>query len=174
MYAHFRTKTSQKHNKSFGACYLCGKPLRWKKDDTGKSIQLDLTGRPHECPKNMHKGSTITKPIQHTKVEVKKPEEKLEEIQPVQISESILFDIEKIPKDDPIINEIIDGHNEKQLGIIHYDQLKAPDPEKIPVGRLSDVLDNKIIEGLKNCGIDGLLEFQEKAIRAILNGKSTI
>ena len=135
-------------------------------------IPLDrTTGRPHDCTSNNY---VKTEPTLYTKVELKKPEEKPEEVQLVQISESILFDIEKIPKDDPIINEIIDGHNAKQLGIIHYDRLTAPEPSTIPLEKLSDVLENQLLDGLKKYGFSGVLEFQNESIRTILSGKNVI
>ena len=63
-----------------------------------------------------------------------------------------MYDISKIPKslidNDPIMREIIQGHKEESLALIHYERLIAPEAEKIPIETLSDVLSENIIKGL--------------------------
>ena len=93
------------------------------------------------------------------------------------IDESILFDINKIPKEvrgEQIIKKIIEGHNEKQLGIVHFETSQTPDPPVIQLEKLTDVLDDKLLQGLKKYGFSGILEFQEECTRAILDDKNTI
>ncbi len=52
--------------------------------------------------------------------------------------------------------------------------MASPEPEKIPVGSLNDVLSEKILNGIKKYGFSGLLPFQAESVRSILSGKDTI
>ena len=75
---------------------------------------------------------------------------------------------------DPIIHELVEGHRNQTLAIIHYEKLLSLEPEKIPVENLKDVLSTKIIDGLKKYGFSGVLPFQNESIRSILNGDNSI
>lgn len=95
----------------------------------------------------------------------------------IPLSDDILYDIEKIPKselDDPIIHQILQGHKEESLALIHYENLASPEPDKVPLANLSDVLSKNILKGLQAYGFSGLLLFQEESIRAILNGDNSV
>ena len=75
---------------------------------------------------------------------------------------------------DIIIHELVEGHRNQTLAIIHYEKLLSLEPEKIPVENLKDILSTKIIEGLKKYGFSGVLPFQNESIRSILNGDNSI
>ena len=156
----------------------CGAEIYWDegfKSDSGKFIPIDArTDEPHRC-----EGSTESR-IPYYPDEVKKhvkpkPEESENKIA---LPESIMYDISKIPKslidNDKIIREIVQGHKEKSLAIIHYERLIAPEAEKIPIETLKDVLSENIIKGLAKYGFTGLLPFQEESVRAILSGENSI
>jgi DEAD/DEAH box helicase domain-containing protein len=108
----------------------------------------------------------------YAKPKPKEPENK------IPLPESIMYDISKIPKslidNDPIIREIVQGHKEETIALIHYERLIAPEAEKIPIETLSDVLSENIIKGLIKYGFTGLLPFQEEAVRVILKGENSI
>lgn len=156
----------------------CGAEIYWDesfKSDSGKFIPIDSrTDEPHQCdgPTESSESYYPDEIKKYTKKKESKPEPK------IPIPEEILFDIKKIPKslieDDMIVHEIIQGHKEESLGIIHYENLTSPEPQKIPVESLSDVLSDKILDGIKKYGFSGLLSFQEESIRSILNGKNSI
>ncbi|MCE2614306.1 MAG: DEAD/DEAH box helicase [Nitrosopumilus sp. (ex Thoosa mismalolli)] len=156
----------------------CGVEIYWDesfKSDSGKFIPIDSRiDEPHQC--NGQTESTESYYPDEIKKYSKKKESKPEPKIP--IPEEILFDIKKIPKslieDDMIVHEIIQGHKEESLGIIHYENLTSPEPQKIPVESLNDVLSDKILDGIKKYGFSGLLSFQEESIRSILNGKNSI
>ena len=59
----------------------------------------------------------------------------------------------KYQEGDRIVDQIVEGHKEKDIGIIHYEHITAPDPPTIPVEELSDVLDQSIIKGLNRVWI---------------------
>lgn len=156
----------------------CGAEIYWDegfKSDSGKFIPIDArTDEPHRC-----EGSTESKvPYypdevkKHAKPKPKEPENK------IALPESIMYDISKIPKslidNDKIIREMVQGHKEKSLAIIHYERLIAPEAEKIPIETLKDVLSENIIKGLTKYGFTGLLPFQEESVRAILSGENSI
>ncbi|NNM02051.1 MAG: DEAD/DEAH box helicase, partial [Nitrosopumilus sp.] len=73
-----------------------------------------------------------------------------------------------------MVREIIQGHKEESLGIIHYENMVAPDPEKITIHSLKDILSENILKGIEKYGFSGLLPFQEESIRSILEGKNSI
>ena len=130
----------------------CGVEIYWDesfKSDSGKFIPIDSrTDEPHQC--NGQTESTESYYPDEIKKYSKKKESKPEPKIP--IPEEILFDIKKIPKslieDDMIVHEIIQGHKEESLGIIHYENLTSPEPQKIPVESLTDVLSDKILDGI--------------------------
>ncbi|AJW70217.1 DEAD/DEAH box helicase [Nitrosopumilus adriaticus] len=155
----------------------CGAQIYWDdefKSDSGKFIPIDSrTDEPHNCD-----GPTDSEPYypdeikKYTKQNEKKPEPK------IPLPAEILFDVRKIPKslvdNDGIVREIVQGHKEETLGIIHYDNTVAPDPEKISIHSLKDILSENILKGIEKYGFSGLLPFQEESIRSILEGKNSI
>jgi DEAD/DEAH box helicase domain-containing protein len=163
----------------------CGSEIYWDeefKSDSGKFIPLDArTDEPHNCNgpvdsgtyypdeiRKIRKTSTVNPTITNT----------IKEKSEITLPENILFDIDKISKleidNDKIINEIVQGHKDKSLAIIHYEKLMALEPEKNPIDNLDDVLSKNIISGLKKYGFSGVLPFQEESIRLILKGDNTI
>lgn len=152
----------------------CGSYIYFDSDyktDGNKWIPLDAsTNRPHECPNSGF--GTHTNDLIPSGTVLSSP--KTDVIIPVELSEKILFDVGKITHNDPIIEKIIEGHNEKQIGIIHYSHDVSPEPSTIPVDNLSDVLKPALISGLKKYGFSGVLQFQEESVRAILSGNHTI
>ncbi|WP_182130845.1 DEAD/DEAH box helicase [Nitrosopumilus sp. b3] len=155
----------------------CGAQIYWDeefKSDSGKFIPIDSqTDEPHRCD-----GPTLSEPYypdeikKYTKQNEKKPEPK------IPLPAEILFDVSQIPQslvdNDGIVREIIQGHKEESLGIIHYENMVAPDPEKIPIDSLKDILSENILKGIEKYGFSGLLPFQEESIRSILEGKNSI
>jgi DEAD/DEAH box helicase domain-containing protein len=156
----------------------CGAEIYWDevfKSDSGKFIPIDSrTDEPHRCDGPTESGMSYypDEIKKYAKPKPKEPENK------IPLPESIMYDISKIPKslidNDPIIREIIQGHKEESLALIHYERLIAPEAEKIPIETLSDVLSENIIKGLLKYGFTGLLPFQEESIRAILKGENSI
>ena len=156
----------------------CGAEIYWDegfKSDSGKFIPIDSrTDEPHRCDGPSESGMSYY-PDEIKKYAKRKPKEPENKIP---LPESIMYDLSKIPKslidNDPIIREIIQGHKEESLALIHYERLIAPEAEKIPIETLSDVLSENIIKGLSKYGFTGLLPFQEEAVRAILRGENSI
>lgn len=156
----------------------CGAEIYWDevfKSDSGKFIPIDSrTDEPHRCdgPSESEISYYPDEIKKYAKLKPKEPENK------IPLPESIMYDISKIPKslidNDPIIREIVQGHKEETLALIHYERLIAPEAEKIPIETLSDVLSENIIKGLIKYGFTGLLPFQEESVRAILNGENSI
>lgn len=156
----------------------CGAEIYWDeefKSDSGKFIPIDSrTDEPHQCD-----GPSQFTPSYYPD-EVKKYSKKKETLPApkIPLPQEILFDINKIPKslidDDWIIHEIVQGHKEESLAIIHYENMESPEPETIPVESLNDVLSENILKGLKKYGFSGLLPFQEESIRLILKGHNSI
>jgi len=154
----------------------CGSEIYWDdefKSDSGKFIPIDArTDEPHRCDGPTASGQT------YYPDEIKKAKKIIPPKPKIFLPKEILYDIKKIPKslieNDKIFEQIIQGHKEETLGIIHYERRIAPEPEKIPVEELKDVLSEKIILGLKKCGFSGLLPFQNESVYSILEGKNTI
>ena len=156
----------------------CGAEIYWDeafKSDSGKFIPIDSrTDEPHRCdgPKESGMPYYPDEIKKYAKPKPKEPENK------IPLPDSIMYDISKIPKsliaNDPIIREIVQGHNEESLALIHYERLIAPEAEKIPIETLRDILAENIIKGLLKYGFTGLLPFQEESIRAILRGENSI
>ena len=153
----------------------CGAEIYWDegfKSDSGKFIPIDSrTDEPHRCEGSTESGEYFPDEIKkYSKPKVKDPTPS------IPIPESILYDISKIPKslidNDSIIREIIQGHKEESLALIHYQRLIAPEAEKIPIESLKDVLSEKILKGLEKYGFAGFLPFQEESIREILKGNN--
>ena len=155
----------------------CGAEIYWDevfKSDSGKFIPMDArTNEPHSCNGGGESGEYYPDEIKkYTKSKPKEPKPS------IPLPQSILYDINKIPKslieNDEIIREIVQGHKEESLAIIHYERLIAPEAEKIPIASLKDVLSESIIKGLEKYGFTGVLPFQEESIREILKGNNTI
>jgi DEAD/DEAH box helicase domain-containing protein len=155
----------------------CGAEIYWDegfKSDSGKFIPIDSrTDEPHRCEGPSESGEYFPDEIKkYAKPKAKEPTPS------IPIPESILYDISKIPKslidNDNIIREIIQGHKEESLALIHYERLIAPEAEKIPIESLKDVLSENILKGLEKYGFKGFLPFQEESIREILKGKNSI
>ena len=155
----------------------CGVQIYWDdefKSDSGKFIPIDSrTDEPHRCDEPTELESYFPDEIRkYDKHKDKKSEPK------IPLSTEILFDINKIPQslvnDDGIIREIVQGHKEESLGIIHYENTVSAEPEKIPVQSLKDVLSENILKGIEKYGFSGLLPFQEESIRSILKGNNSI
>ena len=90
-----------------------------------------------------------------------------------------LFDVKKIPKEDlvdnPILEEIIQGHLEKNLSIIHFEHSQTNEPPKKSLQSLDDLIAPEIIKGISKNGLkDGLLEYQIESIASIISEKNTI
>ena len=156
----------------------CGAEIYWDekfKSDSGKFIPIDSrTDEPHQCegPSESSESYYPDEIKKYSKKKEPKPEPK------IPIPEDILYDIHQISKslvdDDLIIHEIIQGHKEESLGLIHYENLISPEPEKIPVRNLNDTLSENILKGIEKYGFTGLLPFQEESIRSILKGNNSI
>ena len=163
----------------------CGSEIYWDeefKSDSGKFIPLDArTDEPHNCNGPVDSGTYYPDEIRKSrKISTANPTitNTIKEKNEIILPESILFDVDKISKleidNDKIINEIVQGHKDKSLAIIHYEKLMALEPEKNPIDNLDDVLSKNIILGLKKCGFVGVLPFQEESIRLILKGDNAI
>ena len=155
----------------------CGAEIYWDeefKSDSGKFIPIDSrTDEPHRCD------GPVESSLGYFPDDIKQLKKKEISAKPaIPIPQEILYDITKIPKslidDDFIVHEIIQGHKEESLGIVHYENLVSPEPEKIPISSLNDVLSEKILKGITKYGFTGLLSFQEESIRSILAGKNSI
>ena len=95
------------------------------------------------------------------------------------VSDIKYFDVKKIPQKDidesQIIEEIVNGHNEGNLGIVHFEHHKTAEPEKIPISRAKEILAPSIIRGISDYGFkEGFLEYQVNAINKIIEGKNVI
>jgi len=158
-------------------CDRCGAEFCWDEvdfEEHGKWRPLDRkTGKPHDCTSNDY---TKTKPIQHTKIDTQSSEKEPEELKQIEIDEKLFYDLKRIEeKDDPIIDEIKMGQEEKKLAILYYEHEQEPPPLLQPLDKLSSQLDPRILQGLKNYGFGkGVLPFQEKSFNAILTGDNTV
>ena len=163
----------------------CGSEIYWDeefKSDSGKFIPLDArTDEPHNCNGPVDSGTYYPDEIRKSRKISTVPTtitNTIKEKNEITLPENILFDVGKISKleidNDKIIHEIVQGHKDKSLAIIHYEKLMALEPEKTPIDNLNDVLSKNIISGLKKYGFVGVLPFQEESIRLILKGDNTI
>ena len=158
----------------------CGAEIYWDevfKSDSGKFIPMDSrTNEPHRCDVQSE-SETPYYPNEIKKYAKLKPKESENKI-PISIPQSMLYDVSKIPKSliktDAIVHEIVQGHKEESLALIHYERLTAPEAEKIPIESLKDVLSEDIIKGLTKYGFTGLLPFQAESVRSILKGENSI
>ena len=158
----------------------CGSEIYWDeefKSDSGKFIPLDArTDEPHSC--NGPESTSTYFPDEIRKITKKVIPRPITEKLKITIPESILFDVNKIPKleidNDLIVHEIVEGHRNQSLAIIDYKKITTLEPEKIPIENLKDVLSENIIDGLKKYGFSGVLPFQNESIRSILKGNNSI
>jgi len=158
----------------------CGSEIYWDeefKSDSGKFIPLDArTDEPHNC--KGPESSDVYFPDEIRSITKKIIPKKIITELKITLPESILFDINKIPKleidNDIVIHDLVEGHRNQTLAIIHYEKLISLEPKKIPLENLNDILSKKIIAGLKKYGFSGLLPFQEESIRSILKGNNSI
>ena len=158
----------------------CGSEIYWDeefKSDSGKFIPLDTrTDEPHSCNGPENSGTYFPDEIRRITKKVI-PHQVTEKLK-IAIPESILFDVNKIPKleidNDVIVHEIVEGHRNQSLAIIDYKKITSLEPEKIPIESLNDVLSENIIDGLKKYGFLGVLPFQNESIRSILKGNNSI
>ena len=89
------------------------------------------------------------------------------------------FDIKKIPKkeisENPVIEEILKGHEEENLSIVHFEHNVSLEPEKIPLESIKGMIMPEILKGIaKNDLKQGFLEYQIDSIKSILQGNNTI
>lgn len=89
------------------------------------------------------------------------------------------FDVDKIPEKDlfnnPVLAEILQGHREKNLSVIHYEHIVSEEPTKESLVNLQHLLFTPLLNGIEKNGLkDGLLEYQIDSIKSILSGKNTI
>ena len=158
----------------------CGSEIYWDeefKSDSGKFIPLDArTDEPHNCKGPESSDAYFPDEIRSITKKII-PKKIITELKTT-LPESILFDINKIPKleidNDIVIHDLVEGHRNQTLAIIHYEKLISLEPKKIPLENLNDILSKKIISGLKKYGFSGLLPFQEESIRSILKGNNSI
>ena len=158
----------------------CGAEIYWDeefKSDSGKFIPIDArTDEPHSC--NGPESSVGYFPDEIKNIGNKITPKKIATELKITIPESILFDVNKIPKleidNDVIIHDLVEGHRNQTFAIIHYEKLVSLEPEKIPIENLKDILSTKIIDGLKKYGFSGILPFQSESIRSILKGNNSI
>ena len=175
-------------------CYKgCGGMIYFDEDyksENDKFIPLDaVTREPHQCHENISSvgssDNSFTPQIsqthaanftaQHSDNISKDSNEDI----PILVSNIKYFDVKKIPKKDlsenPILEEIIQGHNEENLSVIHYEHTLSLEPEKIPLEKLQGVIIPPILEGIAKNGLgDGFLEYQINSIKSILAGKNVI
>ena len=139
----------------------CGAEIYWDeefKSDSGKFIPIDArTDEPHSC--NGPESSAGYFPDEIKNIGNKIIPKKITTELKITIPESVLFDVNKIPKleidNDVIIHDLVEGHRNQTFAIIHYEKLVSLEPEKIPIENLKDILSTKIIDGLKKYGFSG-------------------
>ena len=164
----------------------CGADIYWDesfKSDSGKFIPMDAgTGMPHTCDSIDASDGTPYLPeakkvvASTTGPKTRAPQACMPDAEPA-LPDSLLYDIGKMSRselDDPIIREILQGHKEKSLAIIHYENWSSPEPDKEPVDGMGDVLSRDILEGIGRYGFSGLLPFQAESIRLILQGRHLV
>ncbi len=160
----------------------CGADIYWDevfKSESGKFIPMDaLTDEPHNCNTHMQNSDASQEYFSSETSRIAKQAKKKNAETVIPFAEEIAFDVSKINQfeinADDVIREIVQGHKDKSLAIIHYENMVSPEPKKIPLDHMSDVLSKDILGGLKACGFSGLLPFQEESIRSVLKGNNSI
>ena len=150
------------------------------KSENDKFIPLDVeTREPHQCQtQDLFENNSFDNIIPHTKKILKQVDDDDEEISSL-VSQLPYFDVDSIPikdvLDNPIIEEVITGHKEKTLGIIHFEHFVCPEPTKTPLAHLDYLILPEILDGLAKYGLsDGFLNYQVDSIKKILEGKNVI
>ena len=182
-----RVTEQRKPNSSWNYLYAktkpcikgCGANIYFDEDyksESGKFIPLDAdTREPHRCRDvesfdSGHSNFSYVSPNLSANVADNDVESLVSTIQ--------YFDTAQISKEDsedPLIAEILDGHYEENLGIIHYEHLTSHEPEKVEITQLNDVLLPDILQGISKYGFqDGFIPFQAQSIKKILAGKNVI
>ena len=159
----------------------CGGKIYFDEDyksDSGKFIPLDADTRaPHQCNHSQSFGPEYGDFVPTSFKLSKSNADEESEIEPL-VSKIQYFDTAKISKEDsedPIIAEILDGHYEENLGIIHYEHIASAEPPKTPIDSLHRILLPNIISGVSKYGFhDGFIPFQVQSIKHILDGKNVI
>ena len=158
----------------------CGGKIYFDEDyksESGKFIPLDAeTREPHRC-QVPYSVDTENNTFSASSGLYSRQDFADSEIEPL-VSKIQYFDTAQIPKEDaedPIIAEILTGHYEENLGIIHYEHVKSQEPQKIPFDNIKKILLPELAQGISNYRLkDGLLSFQEQSIRDILDNKNVI
>ena len=150
------------------------------KSENDKFIPLDVeTREPHQCQtQDLFENNSFDNIIPHTKKILKQVDDDDEEISSL-VSQLPYFDVDSIPikdvLDNPIIEEVVTGHKEKTLGIIHFEHFVCPEPTKTPLAHLDYLILPEILDGLAKYGLsDGFLNYQVDSIKKILEGKNVI
>ena len=183
-------------------CYKgCGAMIYFDEDyksENDKFIPLDVqTREPHQCreeinttmyesssnsyvsePSTFNQTKTTHSPYRNNYENNTHDDDVSEKISSL-VKKIKLFDVKKIPKEDlidnPILDEIIQGHVEKNLSIIHFEHSKSNEPQKKSLLSLNGLVLPQIIKGISKNGLkDGLLYYQIESIKSILAGKNTI
>ena len=160
----------------------CGADIYWDevfKSESGKFIPMDArTNEPHDCSTSIENSDDgyFTSEVSQISTSKNHIESIPKPIIP--FSKNLLFDVDKINpfeiNANYIIREIVQGHKDESLAIIHYEHLVSSEPEKISLDHMDDVLSKNILDGLNEYGFTGLLPFQEESIRSILKGENSI
>ena len=158
------------------------------KSENDKFIPLDVeTREPHQCHQTeliSESGSysftdkIYSSPKTSQISSIEKNDEPANNISSL-VEKIKCFNTEKIPKKDisenPILEEILQGHYEKNLSIIHYEHLSSEEPAKEHLTNLRGLLFPQILDGITKNGLkDGFLKYQINSIKSILSGKNTI
>ena len=164
----------------------CGADIYWDesfKSDGGKFIPMDAeTEMPHTCDSISVYGGVSYLP--ETKKTVKNlagsktraSQTRAPDVE-LTLPDNLLYDVRKIPRSelsDPIIHEIVQGHKDESLALIHYENRVSSEPDKVPIDSMGSVLSKDILEGLRKYGFSGLLPFQAESICLILQGKHIV
>ena len=167
-------------------CYKgCGAKIYFDeeyKSENDKFIPLDVeTREPHQCQISACSDSefSFTPTLTQEKSLISEDKTSENDEIPLLVSRIEYFDVNTIPKIDisenPIIEEIVQGHNEENLGIIHFEHTVSIEPKKVSVQNLEGMLLPDILDGVVKYGLEnGFLPYQIESIREILAGKNVI
>ncbi|MGI9567750.1 MAG: DEAD/DEAH box helicase [Nitrosopumilus sp.] len=174
-------------------CYNgCGGMIYFDEDyksENDKFIPLDaVTREPHQCQQNIlssddpdYSFTPQTSQTQKTTLSYQNSNSNGDTTAEIlsHVNDIKYFDVTKISKKDlfknPIIEEIVEGHNEENLSIIHYEHSVSTEPEKIPLESLKDIILPEILDGIAKNGLkNGFLKYQVNSIKSILAGKNVM
>ena len=182
-----RVTEQRKPNSSWNYLYAktkpcfkgCGAKIYFDEDyksENGKFIPLDAdTREPHRCRDvNAFDSMSSDFSFETPNTSSNNLDNGVESL----VSNISYFDTAEISKEDsedPIVAEILNGHYEENLGIIHYDHLISYESEKVKISDLDNVLLPNILSGISKYGFqDGFIPFQAQSIKNILDGKNVI